>query len=421
MYNVACVILGGGQGARLYPLTKDRSKPAVPFAGRYRLIDIPISNCLHAGFDSIYILTQFNSRSLNRHVSRTYPLAPFRRGFVEVLAAELSSETSEWYQETADAVRRCLTHFEDPGVKIDYVIVLSGDQLYKMDLRHFLNYHIVKKADITIACNVMPETSDISRFGVVGVDEDFHVNNFVEKPKEKATVENLLISSNGERRFLASMGIYAFNKDVLVDILLTSDKDDFGKEIIPEAFPRKHTVAYEYEGYWQDVGSIRSYYEQNLAFTDPIPPMDLFDANWPFFTRPRYLPPSKFNGCEIVNSIIAEGVIVLNGSHIRHSVVGLRSRIAEDTTVEDSIIIGNDYYETLDDINRSGEKGLPIMGIGHNTVIKRAIIDKNVRIGNNVRIENKQNLTEADEANYIIRDEIVIIPKGAIIPDGTVI
>ncbi len=418
MKEVLCVVMGGGRGSRLYPLTKVRAKPAVPIFGRYRLIDIPISNCLNSEFNNIYILTQFNSESLNKHIARSYKVDPFSKGFVEVMTAEQSIDSSDWFQGTADAVRRCLKHINDPSYK--YILLLSGDQLYKMDFREMLGFHIEKNSEITIACNPI-EPLQVSGFGIMGIAEDNRINKFVEKPEDSAAIKDMAVKDSGRKYFLGSMGIYLFNRDTLVDVLKNNPKTDFGREIIPDSFPHKRTRAFVFKGYWRDIGTIKPFYDENLALTEDIPPLDMFDEDWLFFTRPRYLPPAKINSSNISKSIISEGAIIQSGAKIRHSVIGLRSRINTNSVVEDSIIMGSDFYETLDDIKYNRSRGIPLLGVGENCSIKKAIIDKNVRIGDNTKILNHKNLKEFDGENYSIRDGIVIIEKNVTIPPDTVI
>jgi glucose-1-phosphate adenylyltransferase len=410
--------MGGGRGTRLYPLTKVRSKPAIPLFGRYRLIDIPVSNCLNSGFNNIYILTQFNSESLNKHIARSYKLDPFSKGFVEIMAAEQSMENTDWFQGTADAVRRCLKHFNAPSYK--YILVLSGDQLYKMDLRDMLRFHVEKNSEITIACNPV-DPSEVSEFGIMGTGDNNRINEFIEKPRYNSGLEDMLVNDGRRSYYLGSMGIYLFNRGVLIDILKSNPKTDFGKEIIPDSFPHKRTYAFVFHGYWRDIGTIKSFYNENLALTEDIPPLDMFDENWLFFTHPRYLPPAKINTSHIMKSIISEGAIIQSEVKIRHSVIGLRSRINVNSIVEDSIIMGSDFYETLDDIRYNQSRGIPLVGIGENCFIKKAIIDKNVRIGDNSKILNQKGLQEFEGENYCIKDGIVIIEKNAIIQPGTVI
>jgi len=417
MKEVLCLVLGGGRGDRLYPLTKDRSKPAVPFAGKYRLVDIPISNSLNSGFNHIYVLTQFNSESLNKHIARTYKLDTFSQGFVEIMAAEQSMDSVDWFQGTADAVRRCLKHFNNPHIK--YVFVLSGDQLYKMDLGKLLTFHNEKKAQITIACNPI-ERQDVGDYGIMGVDREGKINKFIEKPQDESYLEGMSIAIDKKKLYLASMGIYLFDKEALIDILRNNKKTDFGKEVIPDSFSHKVTYAYNYDGYWKDIGTIKAFYEENLIFTDSLPPFDLFDEQWQFFTRPRYLPPAKTEGCKLDRVIIGDGSI-LHKCNIYHSVIGLRSRIGKSARVEDSIIMGADFYQSMDDILKDKDSGLPSIGIGRNCIIKKAIIDKNARIGEKVKIINSKKIDSFESEIYSIKNGIVIIPKNTTIPAHTTI
>lgn len=418
MKDVLCVIMGGGRGTRLYPLTKERCKPAVPIGGKYRLIDIPISNCLNSGLNMIYVLTQFNSESLNRHIARTYKMDPFSEGFVEIMAAEQTMQNTEWFQGTADAVRRCLKHFDNPSYK--YIVVLSGDQLYKMNLKEMLDFHKQKNADMTLACNTTCTEGDLTGLGIIKLGKDNRIVDFYEKPKNLDDIKNAAIKVNGRNCFLASMGIYVFNREVLIELLNESNNVDFGKEVIPSSFARKVTEAFIFDGYWRDIGSIKNFYDENLVLTDPVPPIDFFDENWQVFTRPRYLPPLKANKSSISHSIISEGSIIESAT-IKHSVIGLRSRIEEKTVIEDSIVMGNDFYQSLSEILDDRKKGKPIMGIGNNCVIKKAILDKNVKIGDNTKITNAKNIENAEGKNYSIKDGIVIIHKNATIEPGTII
>ena len=418
MKDVLCVIMGGGRGTRLYPLTKERSKPAVPVAGKYRLIDLPISNCINSGLNKIYVLTQFNSESLNKHVTRTYKLDPFSEGFIEVMAAEQTMQNTEWFQGTADAVRRCLRHFNDPAYK--YIVVLSGDQLYKMDLTEIVNFHKEKGADMTLACNPRYDKNSLNEMGIIKLGKNNRIVDFFEKPDDPRSVEDASIEIDGRSSYLVSMGIYIFNKEVLVELLTGSDKVDFGKEIIPGSFANKVTEAFIYKGYWRDIGSIKNFYDENLILTDAVPPIDFFDEKWPMFTRPRYLPPMKVKNGHISKSIVADGCIIESAT-IKHSVIGIRSRIEEKSTVEDSIVMGCDYYQSLDDILSTRSKGSPIMGVGKNCIIKRSILDKNVKIGDNVKILNEKKLENFEGENYSIKDGIVIVHKNATIAPGTVI
>ncbi|MEA3489753.1 MAG: glucose-1-phosphate adenylyltransferase [Candidatus Omnitrophota bacterium] len=417
MKEVLCIILGGGRGTRLYPLTAERCKPAAPLFGKYRLIDIPVSNCLNSGFNRIYILTQFLSESLNKHVSRTYNMDPFTKGFIEIMAAEQSMEDTDWFQGTADAVRRCLKHFNDPAVK--HIFVLSGDQLYKMDLRDMYRHHLDKGAELTVACNyVKPE--EVSKLGIMGIDGHTRITKFVEKPESSLKVRNMAVKLGRERRFLGSMGIYLFNKSTLTELLAKDEKVDFGKEIIPGAIGERAMYAFPFNGYWHDIGTIKSFYEENLSLTDPLPPLDMFDERWLIYTRPRYLSPAKFEDCCIERSLVAEGAIVLS-SRIKHSIIGLRFRVDHGCVIEDTVAMGSDFYETVEEMNENISRGIPPKGIGKDCLIRKAILDKNVRIGDNVRILNEKNLENFDGPNYFIRDHIVIITKNTTIPSGTII
>jgi glucose-1-phosphate adenylyltransferase len=412
------VIMGGGRGTRLYPLTKERCKPAVPVAGKYRLIDIPISNCLNSGFNKIYVLTQFNSESLNKHIVKAYKLDSFSEGFVEILAAEQTMENTEWFQGTADAVRRSLKHFNDPSVK--YIVVLSGDQLYKMNLMEMLDFHKGRRADMTLACNPVYEEENLGELGVVKLGEGNLIVDFIEKSKDAHRLESATITMDGRKCFLVSMGIYIFNKDVLVELLTGSKKVDFGREIIPDSFARKKTEAFIYKGYWRDIGSIKNFYDENLVLTEAVPPIDLFDEEWQIFTRPRYLPPVKIRDSNISRSIISDGSIIESAT-IRHSIIGLRSRIGEGAVIEDSIVMGCDFYQSLDEILSRRSAGNPVMGIGKNCVIKKAILDKNVKIDNDVSITNEKKLKNFEGENFSIKDGIIIVHKNATIKSGTVI
>ena len=417
MENVLCVILGGGRGTRLDPLTRERCKPAAPLFGKYRLIDVPVSNCLHSGFNQIYILTQFLSESLNKHISRTYKMDSFTQGFIEIMAAEQSMDDTDWFQGTADAVRRCMKHFNDPDVK--YIFVLSGDQLYKMNLRDMYRYHCEKNAELTVACNhVGPK--EIYRLGIMGVNDETRITKFVEKPQDSSEVEEMTVEHDGKEQFLGSMGIYLFNKTTLIELLTKDKRVDFGKEIIPSAIDKIPAYAFLFDGYWRDVGTIKNFYKENLSLTEPIPPLDMFDEKWQIFTRTRYLSPAKFEDSCLERSIVAEGAII-QSSKIIHSVVGIRFRVGSGSVIEDTIAMGCDYYETVEEMKENSFEGIPPLGVGRNCHIQKAILDKNIRIGDNVKIVNKKKLDHFDGPNYFIREGIVIIPKNSIIPSGTVI
>lgn len=417
MREVLCVILGGGRGARLFPLTKERCKPAAPLLGKYRLIDVPVSNCLNSGFNRIYILSQFLSESLNKHISRTYKMDNFTKGFIEIMAAEQSMDDVDWFQGTADAVRRCLKHFNDPAIK--YIFILSGDQLYKMNLNDMYQEHRNSGAELTVACNYV-EQDVISELGIMGVDKDSKITKFVEKPKIVSDVDDMAVVVGKEKKFLGSMGIYLFNKDALIDLLSDDKEVDFGKEIIPKAIKTKSTYAYRFDGYWRDIGTIKHFYEENLSLTGAVPPLNMFDEKWQIFTRARFLPPAKFENTCLEKSIVAEGAIILS-SKIVHSVIGLRFRVGDGSTIEDTIAMGSDFYETVEQMQQKASEGAPPLGVGKNCHIRKAILDKNVRIGDDVRILNEEKVENFDGVNHFIRDGIVIIPKGTVIPSGTVI
>ena len=417
MQDVVGMILGGGQGQRLYPLTKLRSKPAVPLAGKYRLIDIPISNCLNSNINRVFVLTQFNSASLNKHITQTYKFDMFGGGFVDVLAAEQTPDSANWFQGTADAVRQNVKHLEPYDVK--YVVILSGDQLYQMDLQQIIDFHEQNEADITVAA--MPvEAQTALRMGIMKRENNGLVSAFFEKPKPEELAGWDSSHRDDERDFLGSMGIYVFNKELLIDILAESDAADFGKEIMPQAVGRRKVFAWLFEGYWEDIGTISSFYEANLALTEVTPQFNFYDVRRPVFTHRRNLPASKLNNCAIHQAIISEGS-VLNGADIKHSIIGVRTRVGNGTTIQRSVVMGADYFETIDQMAQNTSMGRPNIGIGGNCTIINAIVDKNVRIGDNVSILNANNMREKDDENYFIRDGIVVIPKGAWIRSGTVI
>ena len=421
MREVISVILGGGQGLRLFPLTKDRSKPAVPIGGKYRLIDIPITNCLRSNFNRIFVLTQFNSESLNKHIIQTYRFDNFHRGFVNILAAEQSVGNTDWFQGTADAVRKNLKHilaFKD----VRYVLILSGDQIYKMDYRKLFEYHQENNLEISISVKPVNK-EEASSFGIMKVNESL-ITDFIEKPKDTdilstfnsydAVIKNFP-EIQDKKEYFASMGIYLFNVDVLKDVL-NSSYTDFGKEIIPYAIRQKKVGAFFFNGYWEDVGTIKTFLNANLDFASPLPKFNLYENS--IFTHARYLPPSKLENCNIEASIIAEGSIILNATIIS-SVIGIRSIIKNQVRIENSIIMGADYYEKLRDIKDNRRDNLNDIGIDENTIIKNAIIDKNSRIGKNCKIINKDNKETYDGDKYFIRNFIIIIPKNSIIEDNT--
>lgn len=424
--NVVAVILGGGAGSRLFPLTHERSKPAVPLGGTYRLIDVPVSNCINSDITQIFVLTQYNSASLNRHISRTYRFSSFSTGFVEVLAAEQTKDNPQWFQGTADAVRQMLPHLRD--WRVNTLLILSGDHLYRMDYRKFLDRHFATGADMTIS--VIPcRPSEAEEFGLLKTDETGKIVEFKEKPKGDelesmrvdTTAFGLTDAESENRPFLASMGIYVFNYDRLVELLKTDHSwVDFGREIIPAAIEKYNVQAHLFDDYWEDIGSIRSFYEANLDLAAPLPKFNFFNTAAPIYTRSRYLPPSKMHNCDIDNSMVSEGCI-LNGVRARNSIIGLRSRIDKGVTIEDSILMGTDFFESIEEIRKNNERGIPNIGIDENTYIKKAIIDKNVRIGKNVRLVNRDGAENYDspDRSFYIREGIIIIPKNAVITDGT--
>jgi glucose-1-phosphate adenylyltransferase len=423
--NVLSVIMGGGQGTRLFPLTRDRSKPAVPLAGKYRLVDIPISNCINSGLKRIYLLTQFNSASLHRHISQSYKFDHFSGGFVEILAAEQTFSDSSWYQGTADAVRKNLLHFLNHD--FDFLLILSGDQLYRMDFRQIIAQHAESGADITIATIPVSRT-EAQSLGLMQIDENLRITRFVEKPKDPAVLDSIRVPqgmcgqlglASGQEYFLASMGIYLFRRDVVLK-LLDNALTDFGKHIIPAAIETHNLHAFIFQGYWEDVGTIRSYFEANLDLVAELPRFNFFDMSAPIFTRPRFLPASKINGAEINHAVISDGCII-NHCKVSDSIIGVRSTINEACELNRVILLGCDYYESDNSIQQHEARGVPRIGVGKNTHIENAIIDKNARIGENCRISPAGKPEQVDQEQYYIRDGIVIIPKNAVVPHGTVI
>lgn len=429
MKKVLAIILGGGAGTRLYPLTKLRAKPAVPLAGKYRLIDIPVSNCINSQIYKIYVLTQFNSASLNRHLSRTYAFSGFHEGFVEVLAAQQTPENTKWFQGTADAVRQYMRLFEEWDV--DEYLILSGDHLYRMDYSEYVQRHRETNADITISVVPMDEKR-ASDFGLIKIDANGRIVNFSEKPKGDAlkqmqvdtTVLGLSSDEAKQQPYIASMGIYVFKRQVLVDLLKDyAEYTDFGKEIIPAAAKDLNTQAYLFKGYWEDIGTVEAFYDANLTLTQqPQPPFSFYDEKAPIYTRGRYLPPTKLLNCRITDSMIGDGCILKN-CQIHHSVLGIRTRIESGCNIQDTLIMGADAYQPMQQRNSEMERGIVPIGIGANTVIRRAIVDKNARIGRDVQIINKDHVEEAqrEEQGFHIRNGIVVVIKNATIPDGTVI
>ncbi|WP_113653730.1 glucose-1-phosphate adenylyltransferase [Pedobacter namyangjuensis] len=420
--KVLGVILGGGQGSRLSPLTQTRSKPAVPIGGKYRLVDIPISNCMNSGIHRMFVLTQFNSASLNKHIKNTYHFSHFSKAFVDILAAEQTPENPTWFQGTADAVRQCMHHIMNH--EFEYILILSGDQLYQMDFSEMLSAHIEKGAEISIA-TIPVNAKDATNFGILKTDEESFISSFIEKPKSDLLPE--WVSETGDemksvgRNYLASMGIYIFNRELLVKMLNENPEEkDFGKEIIPRSLAGSKVLSYQYEGYWTDIGNISSFFEANLGLTDDIPQFNMFDSAHTIFTRARMLPPSKISGTTLEKTIIAEGCII-QASRVERAVLGIRSRIGKGTTIANSYIMGSDHYQTLADIQHESNAGKPLLGIGDRCYINNAIVDKNCRIGNDVRINGGNHLAEGDYGLYVVKDGIVVIKKGATIPNGTVI
>jgi len=417
--------MGGGRGKRLFPLTKERAKPAVPLAGKYRLVDIPISNCINSGFRRIYVLTQFNSTSLHRHITGTYKFDLFSSGFVEMLAAQQTLTDTSWYEGTADAVRKNLTHFLNHN--FDYLLILSGDQLYRMDFRRVIAQHAETGADITVA-TIPVGRSEAQSLGIMQISEDGRINRFAEKPTDPAALDSLRLKpewhskfgvTEGRESFLAYMGIYVFNRSLIQD-LLNNSLSDFGKNVIPEAINSRRVFSYIFQGYWEDIGTIRSFFEANLDLASELPRFNFFDMNAPIFSRPRYLPSSKINGAIIDHALLADGCII-NRARLTNSIVGLRTIVGDGSELNRVITLGSDYYEPKESVDKFEREGKPRIGIGTHCKIENAIIDKNARIGNNVVISPAGKPDKVDHELYYIRDGIVIIPKKAVIPHGTVI
>ncbi|WP_370392432.1 glucose-1-phosphate adenylyltransferase [uncultured Winogradskyella sp.] len=421
MYNqkVLSIILGGGQGSRLYPLTETRSKPAVPIAGKYRLVDIPISNCINSEIKRMYVLTQFNSASLNQHIKNTYHFSFFSSAFVDVLAAEQTIHSGDWFQGTADAVRQSMHHFMQH--EFEYALILSGDQLYQMDYNEMINAHEASGADISVGTYPV-NAKDATSFGILKTDADNNITSFIEKPSSdllkdwKSEVSDEMLAQG--REYLGSTGIYIFNRDLLVELMNDTSTVDFGKEIIPQSIGKHKVVSFPFEGYWTDIGNIDSFFEANLGLTDDIPKFNLYDMNQRVFTHARILPTSKISGTTLNKAVIAEGCII-QAAMIEKSVIGIRSRIGKESTIINTYMMGSDLYESLEEIETKHINIL--MGIGERCFIKNAIIDKNCRIGDDVRINGGKHLKDAETDTYLIKDGIVVIKKGAVIPKGTVI
>jgi glucose-1-phosphate adenylyltransferase len=418
--EVVSVILGGGAGSRLYPLTATRSKPAVPIAGKYRLVDIPISNCINSSINRMFVLTQFNSASLNKHIKNTYQFSGFSSGFVDILAAEQTPDSPGWFQGTADAVRQSFKHIEKHD--FEYVLILSGDQLYQMDLAAMIDNHKAAGADITIA-TIPVAQREATEFGILKTNEQNLITSFIEKPAEELlpnwTSDTGADMQTQGRNYLASMGIYIFNRKLLFQLLGEEkvNATDFGKEIIPDAISKYKIISYQYGGYWTDIGNIYSFFEANLALTMEIPPFNLFDSNQMVYTRARMLPPAKISGSHIEKAIIAEGCII-HAKSIANSVIGIRSRVGAGSVLESCYIMGSDFYETIEEIAHNHERGIPKVGIGDNCNLKNIIADKDCRIGNNVSIVGGNHLEDGDHALLTVKEGIVVIKKGAVIPDG---
>ena len=426
MRNVISLVLGGGRGTRLYPLTKYRSKPAVPLAGKYRLIDIPLSNCINSQLTRIYVLTQFMSVSLHRHIRRTYQFDPFSGGFVELLAAQQTMDSgTDWYQGTADAVRKNARYLE--GHDVDYVLILSGDQLYQMDFSELVKTHRDSGANVTIAA--LPVDRDSAKsLGVMRADDSGRVVDFVEKPSEESELDRVCMSpewmeqrgvTSDGRDCLASMGIYLFNRDTLLSTLHGTSHQDFGKEIFPTAIKTQHVQVHLFDGYWEDIGTIRAFYDANLALAGGDPPFNLASAEAPVYSRARFLPPSRLDGTTVRKSLIADGCKIGQNTTVENSIIGLRCIIGEGTVIRNSILMGSDFYETRATLRDAQQHGTPPVAIGNNCHIDGAIIDKNCHIGDGVRIDNSQNIVDSEEdSRCVIRDGIPVVLKGAVLPSN---
>jgi len=415
--DILGLILGGGKGTRLFPLTLVRSKPAVPLGGKYRLIDIPISNCINSGINKIFVLTQYNSASLHRHITQTYKFGFFSQGFVDILAAEQTPESIHWFQGTADAVRQTLRHILT--YKVKYILILAGDQLYRMDYGKVVEQHLARKADISV-CVIPVEESKASAFGMLKMEKNGRMTEFNEKPKDAKSVDRLKVDVktwkefgvSNEKPLLASMGIYLFHTDILVEVLKDETKLDFGRDIIPAALANYDVYGYIFNGYWEDIGTISAFYRANLDLTAECPQFNFYDPQAPIYTHPRFLPASRMENCQVETSIISEGCSIRDAK-IVNSVIGIRTFVDRQAEICNSLVMGADYYD-------ANSLSIPV-GVGSNSKIKDAIVDKNARIGRNVRIENTRKLKDFDGGNYYIREGIVIIPKNAVIEDGTVI
>ncbi len=418
--------MGGGRGSRLYPLTKDRCKPAVPLAGNYRLVDIPISNCLNSGFNQIFVLTQFNTASLHKHIQQTYKFDGFGGGFVDILAAEQTGDKESWYQGTADAVRQNLHHYHLADE--DLVLVLSGDQLYRLDFADLVRQHLAAKADVTIAAKALP-SDQVSALGVMRVGSDLRISEFVEKPKDPQVIASLVLSGDARARLsdksarpycLASMGIYLFSGKVMREALANETQTDFGKEVIPGLLGSKRMMAYVFDGYWEDIGTVGSFWECNLTLTDPVPPFDFFDGQNPVYTHSRYLPTSKLNGTHASRVLMADGAIV-DDSELNRCVIGVRSVIRRGSRLENVVMMGADFFERTDVLQSNADQALPHIGVGENCVIRNAIIDKNARIGAGCRLAPTGLPEKWETSALFVRDGVIVVKKGAVVPPGTIV
>ncbi len=426
--RVICLILGGGRGTRLYPLTKSRSKPAVPIGGKYRLIDIPIANCIYSGLNRMFVLTQFNSVSLHRHIANTFKFDPFGGGFVEILAAQQTEQNEDWYQGTADAVRQNIAYFDDG--ESDLVLILSGDQLYRMDFRDMIRTHRENKADATIAALPVDE-EEARACGIMRIDDSGRVLDFDEKPQTAEALARVRTEPSwmeargikaGRRAYLASMGIYLFNRSTLVDLLTTGSAHDFGRGVFPQAITRQRVQTHLFDGYWEDIGTIGAFHRANIDLTRADAPFDFSAGGQHVFTRPRYLPCSRIAGATITDSLLADGCSIGKGSVIENSVIGVRAQIGDDVTIRNSYVMGADSFELPKGLQADLRSGRPGIGIGAGSVVENAIIDKNARLGRRVRLINEGGVVNADESAYcVIRDRIIVVPKFAVVPDGTTI
>ncbi len=417
--------MGGGRGTRLHPLTQERCKPAVPLAGKYRLVDIPISNCINSAINRIFLLTQFHTASLHRHIQNTFHFDPFGGGFVDILSAEQTEKSTDWYQGTADAVRRNLQHFRN--FPHDLVLILSGDQLYRMDFQKIIDQHIATGADVTIAAIPFP-VSKVEGLGLMRVNDDLSISQFVEKPKDPKVIDSLtltpavearLVNRTGEKHCLASMGIYVFNRKALADAL-DNQMTDFGKEVIPGLLGFKKLYAHVFEGYWEDIGTVKAFFDANLALAQPLPPFNFFDPGAPIYTQDRYLPPSKVNKCQVDYAVFGDGSII-EDSTILHSVLGMRSFVRAGAVLKDVVMMGADFYESDDQLQDNVKRGRPHLGVGPGTRIEHAIIDKNARIGAGVKLSAHGNADGTYPHGIIIRDGVLVVPKGVAVPDGYVL